>query len=167
MPSYRRERADDFIREQFALLLREQIHDPRVKDLIITDVDLTQDRRIARVYVACYEGEEALKKGLEGLESAKSFFRRALSQLLTWRFVPEIEFRVDRSWQYGTRIEALLRDVEKQEAGQAEAEEGETQDSEGPEEHQARDDKESEQYEALDDAELDEDQEEPDEDQDE
>jgi len=116
MPLYRRERADDFIREQFTLLMRDQVHDPRVQNLIITDVDLTQDRRIARVYVACYEGEEALKRGLEGLESAKSFFRRALSQLLTWRFVPEVEFRVDRSWQYGSRIDALLREVQAREA---------------------------------------------------
>jgi ribosome-binding factor A len=120
MPSYRRERAGDFIREQFTLLLRDQVHDPRVQNIIITDVELTEDRRIARVYVACYDGEEALAKGLEGLESAKSFFRRALSQLLSWRFVPEVEFRVDRSWQYGTKIDALLRDIEAHESEQLE-----------------------------------------------
>jgi ribosome-binding factor A len=125
MPTYRRERAGDFIREQFTLLLRDHVHDPRVQSLIITDVELTKDRRLARVYVACYDGDEVLHKGLEGLESAKSFFRRSLSQILGWRFVPEIEFRVDRSWQYGTRIDALLRDIEEQDAEQAgEPEEG-------------------------------------------
>jgi ribosome-binding factor A len=120
MLSYRRERAGDFIREQFTLLLRDQIHDPRVQNIIITDVNLTQDRRLARVYVACYDGEEALHKGLEGLESAKPFFRRALSQSLEWRFAPAIEFRVDRSFQYGTRIDALLRELKEDDSAQQE-----------------------------------------------
>jgi len=136
MPHYRRERANDFIREQLTLLLRDQVRDPRVQNLIITDVDLTQDRRLARIYVACYDGEEALKTGLEGLESVRSYFRRALSQLLTWRFVPEVEFRVDRSWQHGTRIDALLRNIALNEAGQPEEPRG---DEEEPQ-HTAEDD---------------------------
>ncbi len=142
MPTYRRERAGDFIREHFTLLLRDHIHDPRVQNVIITDVSLTQDRRLARVYVACYDGEEVLKKGLEGLESAKSFLRRSLSQTLGWRFVPEIEFRVDRSFQYGSRIDALLREIETTESEQEgsdtrerEADEEQEGDEEGSDEN--------------------------------
>ena len=108
MPTYRRERAADFIKEELTLMLRNSVADPRVQSLIITDVNLTRDRHIARVFVACYDGEDALKEGLEGLEHAKGFLRRELSQLLPWRFCPEIEFRADRSLQYGSRIDALL-----------------------------------------------------------
>ena len=50
--------------------------DPRVGPMTITSVALTRDRRIARVYVACYSGEDDLSEGLKGLESAKDFLRR-------------------------------------------------------------------------------------------
>jgi len=108
---YRRERAGGFIQEELTLLLRNAVRDPRVAPITITDVELTDDRRIARVYVACYDGEEALQEGLAGLERAKPFLRQRLSQVLHWRFTPEIEFRTDRSWEYGQRIDSLLKDI--------------------------------------------------------
>ena len=105
---YRSERAASFIKEELTELLRGAVRDPRVQTLTITDVDLTRDRRIARIYVACYSGEEALKEGLAGLESAKGFLRHEISQLLHWPFSPALEFRIDRSWDYGNRIDAIL-----------------------------------------------------------
>lgn len=108
MLSHRRERANSFIREELTLLLMNAVRDPRVALLTITDVALTPDRRVARVHVACYSGEQDLQEGLEGLESAKGFLRRGLGQVLQWRFTPHIEFRVDRSWEHGARIDDLL-----------------------------------------------------------
>lgn len=113
---YRRERAGGFILEELTLLLRNAVRDPRVAPITITDVELTADRRIARVYVACYEGEEALREGLAGLESAKPFLRQRLGQSLHWRFTPELEFRVDNSWRYGERIDAILKDISSEES---------------------------------------------------
>ena len=109
---YRRERAESFIQEELTLILREQVKDPRVQPLTITGVDLTPDRRIARVYVACYEGEDVLQEALEGLERAKGFLRSCLAESLHWRFTPQLDFRVDRSWEYGERIEELLKKLE-------------------------------------------------------
>jgi len=54
MLPYRRERAGEFIFEELTLLLHNAVRDPRVQAITITGVDLTPDRRIARVYVACY-----------------------------------------------------------------------------------------------------------------
>ena len=114
MLPYRRERAGGFIFEEITLLLHNSVRDPRVQPLTVTEVELTPDRRIARIYVACYAGEEALKEGLDGLESAKGYLRRELGQLLHWRFTPELEFRVDRSWERGERIDALLGSIQSE-----------------------------------------------------
>lgn len=111
MPPFRRERANSFILEELTLLLRDAVEDPEAQELSVTDVDLTRDRRVARVYVACYSGEEALKQGLAGLERAKGFLRHRLSEVLHWPFTPEIEFRVDRSWERGARIEELFKEI--------------------------------------------------------
>lgn len=114
MATFRKERANSYIQEEITLLLKKAVRDPRVSALTVTGVDLTRDRRIARVYVSTYDGEEALQEGLAGLESAKSFLRSRVGQTLHWRFTPELEFRPDRSWAYGERIDALLERIEKE-----------------------------------------------------
>lgn len=116
MTGHRIERANSFIQQELTLALRNLVRDPRVEPLTLTEVRLTPDRRIARVYVACYSGEEALMEGMEGLDSAKSFLRRHLAQLLHWRFTPELEFRTDRSWEHGARIDALLEQIAEENA---------------------------------------------------
>ena len=123
MRSYRLERASSFILQEVTNLLRNSVRDPRLEPLTVTDVELSRDRRIAHIYVACYSGEDVLKEALEGLASAKGFLRRELGQLLRWRFTPELDFRVDRSWQYGAKIEALLetlaQDSDSEAAGES------------------------------------------------
>ena len=119
MPTYRRERANGAIQEELTLLLHNEVEDPTVSLLSITGVDLTPDRRLARVYVACFSGEEDLVEGLAGMERAKGFLRHGLSQVLHWRFTPNLEFRPDRTWEHGARIDDLFRQIEGDRVDQA------------------------------------------------
>ncbi len=123
MLQHRKERAESFIQQELTLILREQIHDPRVAGLTVTEVSLTKDRRIARVYIASYDSEEELQEGFQGLESAKGYLRRELAQRLHWPFTPYLEFRADRSWQYGQHMDSLFDQIEEErhdhESGQA------------------------------------------------
>ncbi len=123
---HRKERAESFIQQQLTLLLRERVSDPRVAALTVTEVELTQDRRFARVYVASFEDEEVLQEGLKGLESAKGLLRRELSQRLSWRFTPKLTFRPDRSWQYGEHMDQLFDQI----AQERDAEDTESDESE-------------------------------------
>lgn len=92
MTSHRIERANSFILQELTLALRNQARDPRVEPLTLTEVRLTADRRMARVFVACYSGDEALEEGLVALEAAKGFLRSHLAQHLHWRFTPISSF---------------------------------------------------------------------------
>jgi len=114
MLEHRIERANVFIQKELTLALEREVKDPRAKKMAITEVDVTPDRRIARVYVACFTGDEDLEDGLQGLESAKGYLRHRLSQVLRWRFTPIIEFRVDRSWEYGAKMDALFAQIEQE-----------------------------------------------------
>ena len=96
------------MRDELIKLLQERVRDPRIKGLTVTEVTLTPDRRTARVYIANFGSEEDLQIGLEGLQSCKGLLRHEISQLLHWNFVPELDFRMDRSWNYGQRIDSLL-----------------------------------------------------------
>ena len=112
--AFRRERGDSFICEELTLAIRDQLSDPRLAGLVVTEVVLTRDRRFARVFVAHYEGEEALQGALAGLESARGALRRHLGQVLTWRFTPELGFYPDRAWAYGEHIDALFEQLEQE-----------------------------------------------------
>lgn len=119
---HRKERADSFIQQELTVILRDKVHDPRVAALTITEVSLTKDRRVARVYVASFSDEDTLKDGLAGLESAKGLLRRELAQLLHWPWTPELQFRVDRSWQYGEHIDQLIEKMHEDRGDASEAE---------------------------------------------
>ena len=114
MLNYRRERASSFILQELTLLVRNQVADPAVQALTITDVQLTRDRRIARVYVATYSGEDDLREGIKGLVRAKGFLRHGLSQVLHWQFTPQLDFREDRSWEHGARIDEILAEIDQE-----------------------------------------------------
>ncbi|MHB1317284.1 MAG: 30S ribosome-binding factor RbfA [Anaerolineae bacterium] len=113
MPN-RKERADSFIQQELTVILRDKVRDPRVDSLTITEVSLTKDRRVARVYVASFEDEETLNEGLKGLESAKGVLRRELARLLHWPWTPELLFRIDHSWQYGEHMDQLIEQVREE-----------------------------------------------------
>ncbi len=131
--AHRKERADSFIQQELTVILREKVRDPRVDALTITEVRLTRDRRIARVYVASYADEEAIQEGLAGLESARGVLRRELARLLHWPWTPELIFEVDRSWQYGEHMDQLFDKLREErepqeESGDSDAEQDSTGD---------------------------------------
>ncbi|NLT73799.1 MAG: 30S ribosome-binding factor RbfA [Chloroflexi bacterium] len=121
---HRKERADSFIQQELTVILRDRVRDPRVDTITITEVSLTTDRRLARVYVASYADEDVVKEALEGLESAKGILRRELAKVLHWPWTPELMFRMDESWQYGERMDKLIDEV-REERDPEEADSGE------------------------------------------
>jgi ribosome-binding factor A len=111
MPGYRVPKAASFIRDEIIKILQDQVHDPRVKGVTVTEVTLSPDRRVARVYITNFGSEEEMQTGLAGIQSCKGLLRHAISQLLHWNFAPELDFRLDSSWNYGHRIDALIAQV--------------------------------------------------------
>lgn len=114
MKPHQLDRANSFVREELSLLMGSTVADPRVNALLVTDVDLSSDRRVARVYVSCYEEGGDLEEGLRALEKAKEFIRRELGEILGWRFTPELVFRADKSLQRGVRLDKVFKELERE-----------------------------------------------------
>jgi len=110
LPYKRSQRVSDLLRKEIADIIIYKLKDPRIGFITITGVDVTDDIKIARVYVSILKEEER-KTTLEILSSAKSFIRTELSKRLKMKFVPSIEFRLDTSIEYGNRIEKLLKEI--------------------------------------------------------
>jgi ribosome-binding factor A len=114
LPYKRSQRVGDLFRKEIADIIIYRLKDPRIGFITVTGVDVTDDIKLARVYVSIFkEGER--KTTLEVLNSAKSFVRSELSKRLRMKFIPSIEFRLDTSIEYGNKIEELLKEIEENE----------------------------------------------------
>ena len=99
------------LQREISELLVRKIKDPRLDMVTITGVEVSPDLKLARVYFSRFGNPEELRQGQEGLQSAAGFIKRELGQRLKLRHVPDLEFVHDTSFEYGDRIETLLKTV--------------------------------------------------------
>jgi ribosome-binding factor A len=111
----RADRVADLIKQELSAILRREVGDPRIANITVTDVKLTDDLRSARIYFVEL-GKDSLSADVEkGLSKAKGFLKRELGKRLQLRYIPELAFFYDPSFEYGARIEKLLKEVRKDE----------------------------------------------------
>jgi len=111
----RADRVADLVKQQIAEILRREVHDPRIANITVTDVKLTDDLRSARVYVVELGKDRMSDEVGQGLAKAKGFLKRELGKRLQLRYVPELSFFYDPSFEYGSKIERLLKEIRKDE----------------------------------------------------
>jgi len=116
MPSRRTTQVGSLIKEELSDLLRRELKDPGLGFVTLTDVEVSPDLRSARVYFSVLGEEGAVEQSQAALERASGFLRRELAQRLTLRYVPELQFVLDRSMERAQRISDLLREIQAQEA---------------------------------------------------
>jgi len=113
LPYKRSQRVGDLLKEEIADIIMHKLNDPRIGFITVTGVDLTDDLKIAIVYVSVLKEEEEKTTTLDLLNAAKSFIRSELSKRVRLRYIPSIDFRTDASIEYGSKIEKLLDDIRR------------------------------------------------------
>jgi len=132
-PSRRSERVADLVRAEISRLVLLEAHDPVLRKVTITDVEMPGDLRSARIYFSVLGGDPEREEGLAALDRASGFLRREVGRRCGLRFAPELHFFSDRSIEHGARIEELLaqhRAVSSESEPGPEAPEGESEGSE-------------------------------------
>ncbi|MBV9182114.1 MAG: 30S ribosome-binding factor RbfA [Acidobacteria bacterium] len=110
---YHRERLEEALREEIETIVEGELADPRIGLATVTTVELNEDARTARVFVAVAGTEEEGIRSLEGLSAAASFVRHQIADRLHLRRAPELFFELDRSEKYQARIDELLKRTKK------------------------------------------------------
>ena len=106
-PTYKRsERVADQLRIEVADILAKKSKDPRLHSVTVTDVKVTKDLRIARVYVSILGSQDDEPGILKALASASGFVRSELGRRLELRYTPEVKFWADSN---GPRAERILK----------------------------------------------------------
>ena len=112
-------RVADQIRMEVAEIIMRKTKDPRVSSVTVTDVELSNDLRFARVYVTTLRDGQAEVDAFEGLAKAAGFIRAELGRRLHLRYTPELIFQKDMSGPQGDRILTLLEQVEAEAQSEA------------------------------------------------
>ena len=107
----RSQRVSDIVRAELARIVLTEAHDPDLRGVTITDVEMPPDLKSARVYFSCLGGEDAREKAGQALRRAAGYLRREVGQRCQLRYAPELHFVSDRSLERGARIEELLQQV--------------------------------------------------------
>jgi ribosome-binding factor A len=100
----------------------ERMSDPRLELVTLTGVDVTADLSRATVYfsklgrAADSEVGDPTGEAAAALESAAPHLRAVLGRSIRIRQVPKLVFQVDPAIVSGQRIEALLREIHRDEA---------------------------------------------------
>lgn len=110
---HHRERIGEALKEEIATIIEGELGDPRIGLANVSEVHLSPDGRSARVFIVVEGTDEEAAETMKGLDAAKNFIRRELTERLRLRQAPELFFQLDRTDQYGSRIDELLERIEK------------------------------------------------------
>ncbi len=105
----RSRRVGEQMQRELALLIQQELKDPRLGMITVSGVEVTRDFAHAKVFVTVLSDEpEQVAQSLEGLRHAAGFLRRELGRRMLARTIPELHFVHDTSVEQGSRLSALI-----------------------------------------------------------
>ncbi len=110
-PYARSKRVSGHIQKVLSDILKKNIKDPRLEMATITSVKMSRDLKTARIYFTTSGGRNSSKEAAEGFNSARGYVKRTLAQKLGLRYMPELKFFWDESFEYGSHIDKVLKSI--------------------------------------------------------
>ena len=107
----RPERLAETLREEIAEVVGFELDDPRIEMVTVTDVNVADDLRDAKVYVLVDGTEEEINSALKALQHAASFVRQQVAMNLSMRFAPHLHFVRDTAEENASRVNSILSDL--------------------------------------------------------
>ena len=113
--SQRQLRVGEMIKQSLSMIfLRNEAKVPNLETNIITvtEVQMSQDLKIAKIYVMPLGGKEA-DEVISKLREYSFLIRKILSQKVFMKFLPKLLFKKDESFEYAEKIENLIKQTNK------------------------------------------------------
>jgi ribosome-binding factor A len=110
-PGQRQLRVGELVRHALSdILSRGDLREPALEGVIVTvpEVRLSPDLKVATAYVMPLGGKNA-EGVVAALELHRKFLRGEVARRVNMKFAADLRFRVDTTFEEGSRIDALLR----------------------------------------------------------
>lgn len=107
----RSRRVGEQIQRSLAVLIQQEIKDPRLGMASVSAVQVTRDLSSAKVFITVMGDDAVVKDSMDVLKRAAGFLRSRLAKQMRTRTVPELRFIYDRSLKEGVRLGALINEA--------------------------------------------------------
>jgi ribosome-binding factor A len=109
-------RINEELKAIIADIIANEVKDPRLGNVMVTvtQVNTSNDLHQAQVYVSVLGTDEQTADVMAALRRSQSFIRREVAAQITFRFMPELFFRLDETGRNAAHINQLLKTIEKQ-----------------------------------------------------
>jgi len=113
--SQRQLRVGEMIKQSLGMIfVRNEAKIPNLETngITVTEVQMSQDLKIAKAFVLPLGGENAEEK-IKVLKQFSFLIRKTLSKKIAIKFLPKILFAKDESFEYAEKIENLIKQTNK------------------------------------------------------
>jgi ribosome-binding factor A len=111
-PVKRSTRVGELLRQILAAILLERVSDPRLQELTITEVEMSPDLKLARIYYVERQGTDR-EELIIALNKAMGFIKQEVAREHILRTIPEFQFLPDETLEKAERLERLLNEAQK------------------------------------------------------
>jgi ribosome-binding factor A len=117
--SVRSEKVGSLIKEELSVLFQRTFSMAEYGFLTVTEVVMSPDLKVAKVYVSIFGDEERKKKSLVRLEAQKTSVRSMLGHAVRLRFTPEIIFYLDETLDRAMKLENIFHKIHENDSKKA------------------------------------------------
>jgi ribosome-binding factor A len=111
--SLRTERVASLIKEEVGLMLAREYRDPAYGFITITDVHMTPDLKIAKIYVSIMGDTVTKARTMEMLEVNKGEIRAFIGSHMRLKFTPSVQFYIDETLDRVEKIDQIIKQIHK------------------------------------------------------
>jgi ribosome-binding factor A len=113
--SIRTERVASVIKERIGGILIHDYNDPAYGFITVTDVKMTPDLKIAKVYFSVFGSEEVQERAMKMLEGEKQHIRGLVASHVQLKFAPALQFYLDHTLEEADKINRLINRIHEDE----------------------------------------------------
>ena len=99
------------MRSILANIFISKIHIPEAGLLTVTNVKVTNDLKIAKIYVSFLENNKTIDELMQILVNKKKMIRYHVGLELGLKYIPELRFYHDNTMDYAERIDNLITKI--------------------------------------------------------
>lgn len=110
----RSERVASQMQKELAYVLQREVDDSRLGFVTVNEVALSKDLAVAKIYVTVLNADDEGKKlNVKVLNELAPMIRHQVAKRMRLRHVSELRFYYDSSFDTGMRVDALLKDADR------------------------------------------------------
>lgn len=110
----RHARVSSEMQKELSFILQREIKDTHLGFITITDVEVSKDLAVAKIYITVLNADEQDKRdNVKRLNEMVPAIRHELAKRMRLRHISELRFYYDNSYDTGMRVDELLKDLNK------------------------------------------------------